>query len=42
MKLSLPGLALVIQFYTSAMAEGLEMNGTQALYRVLDAMNRPA
>ena len=42
MKLSLPGLALVNQFYTAAMAEGLEMNGTQALYRVLDAMNRPA
>jgi 3-hydroxyisobutyrate dehydrogenase len=42
MKLSLPGLALVNQFYTAAMAEGLEMNGTQALYKVLDGMNRPA
>jgi len=41
MKLSLPGLALVNQFYTAAMAEGLEMNGTQALYRVLDGLNRP-
>jgi 3-hydroxyisobutyrate dehydrogenase len=41
MKLSLPGLALVNQFYTAAMAEGLETNGTQALYKVLDRMNRP-
>jgi len=41
MKLSLPGLALVNQFYVAAMAEGLEMSGTQALYRVLDGMNRP-
>jgi 3-hydroxyisobutyrate dehydrogenase len=41
MKLSLPGLALVNQFYTAAMAEGLETNGTQALYKVIDRMNRP-
>jgi 3-hydroxyisobutyrate dehydrogenase len=41
MKLSLPGLALANQFYTAAMAEGLEAEGTQALYKVLDRMNRP-
>jgi 3-hydroxyisobutyrate dehydrogenase len=41
MKLSLPGLALANQFYTAALAEGLETNGTQALYKVLDRMNRP-
>ena len=41
MKLSLPGLALVNQFYTAAMAEGMEMEGTQALYKVLDRLNRP-
>ena len=41
MKLSLPGLALANQFYTAALAEGLEAEGTQALYKVLDRMNRP-
>jgi 3-hydroxyisobutyrate dehydrogenase len=41
MKLSLPGLALANQFYTAAMAEGLETDGTQALYKVLDRLNRP-
>jgi 3-hydroxyisobutyrate dehydrogenase len=41
MKLSLPGLALANQFYTAAMAEGLELEGTQALYKVLDRLNRP-
>jgi 3-hydroxyisobutyrate dehydrogenase len=41
MKLSLPGLALANQFYTAAMAEGLETEGTQALYKVLDKLNRP-
>ena len=41
MKLSLPGLALANQFYTAAMAEGLETEGTQALYKVLDRLNRP-
>jgi len=41
MKLSLPGLALANQFYTAAVAEGLETDGTQALYKVLDRLNRP-
>lgn len=41
MRLSLPGLALANQFYTAAMAEGLETAGTQALYKVLDRLNRP-
>ena len=40
MKLALPGLALANQFYVAAIAEGLETNGTQALYKVLDRMNR--
>lgn len=39
MNLSLPGLALVNQFYIAAMAAGLENAGTQALYRVLADMN---
>ena len=39
MKLSLPGLALVNQFYLAAIAEGLETKGTQALYQVLERMN---
>lgn len=39
MNLSLPGLALVHQFYTAAMAMGLENLGTQALYQVLAKMN---
>ncbi|PIE68702.1 MAG: oxidoreductase [Deltaproteobacteria bacterium] len=37
--LSLPGLALVEQFYLAAQAMGLEENGTQGLYRVLATMN---
>ena len=40
MRLSLPGLALVHQFYVAAMAMGGENLGTQGLYRVLSAMNR--
>lgn len=40
MKLALPGLALANQFYMAAVAEGLETNGTQALYKVFDRMNR--
>ena len=40
MCLSLPGLALVHQFYVSAMAMGWENLGTQGLYRVLASMNR--
>ncbi|MBI9111127.1 NAD(P)-dependent oxidoreductase [Maridesulfovibrio ferrireducens] len=39
MKLSLPGLALVNQFYISAMAMGHEELGTQGLYKVLEKMN---
>ncbi len=42
MKLSLPGLALVNQFYLAAIAQGDENLGTQALYRVLDRINRPS
>jgi 3-hydroxyisobutyrate dehydrogenase len=40
MNLSLPGLALVNQFYVAAIAMGMENLGTQGLYRVLAAMNR--
>ena len=39
MKLSLPGLALVNQFYVAAQAQGLENLGTQGLFKVLMAMN---
>jgi 3-hydroxyisobutyrate dehydrogenase len=39
MKLALPGLALVNQFYVSAQALGLENLGTQGLFKVLSAMN---
>ena len=39
MNLSLPGLALVNQFYVSAMALGHEDLGTQGLYKVLEKMN---
>jgi 3-hydroxyisobutyrate dehydrogenase len=37
--LSLPGLALVQQFYIAAMAQGWENLGTQGLYKVLDNLN---
>ncbi len=40
MQLSLPGLALVNQFYLAAMAMGWENLGTQGLFRVLSTMNR--
>ncbi len=40
MKLSLPGLALVNQFYISAMAMGYEELGTQGLFKVLEKMNQ--
>jgi len=40
MRLSLPGLALVHQFYVAAMAMGWENLGTQGLYQVLEAMNK--
>ena len=39
MRLSLPGLALVHQFYVAAMAMGWENLGTQGLFQVLKAMN---
>ncbi len=39
MNLSLPGLALVQQFYLAAQAQGLENLGTQGLYKVLERMN---
>ncbi len=39
MNLSLPGLALVHQFYTAAKAMGYENLGTQGLYRVLAHIN---
>lgn len=39
MRLSLPGLALVQQFYTAAMALGYENLGTQGLYQILAGLN---
>jgi len=39
MKLSLPGLALVNQFYVAAQGQGLENLGTQGLFKVLAAMS---
>ncbi len=42
MNLSLPGLAMVHQFYTAAKALGMEDLGTQGLYRVLAQMNQVA
>lgn len=39
MKLSLPGLAQVHQFYVAAMALGHENLGTHALYKVFEKMN---
>lgn len=39
MNIALPGLALVNQFYISAMAMGYENLGTQALYKVFENMN---
>jgi 3-hydroxyisobutyrate dehydrogenase len=39
MNLSLPGLALVHQFYLAAMAQGNQDLGTQALYTVLARIN---
>jgi 3-hydroxyisobutyrate dehydrogenase len=35
MRLALPGLSLVHQFYTAAQAQGLETLGTQGLFKVL-------
>lgn len=39
MNLSLPGLSLAHQFYTSAIALGYEDLGTQGLYKVFELMN---
>ena len=39
MQLSLPGLALVHQFYTAAIAQGNGRLGTQGLYRILAELN---
>lgn len=39
MRVALPGLALAQQFYTSAMALGLENLGTQGLYKVFEQLN---
>ena len=39
MGIALPGLALVEQLYVAAMAQGLENNGTQALYLALKHLN---
>ena len=39
MRLSLPGLSLVNQFYVAAQAQGLETLGTQGLFKVLSALN---
>lgn len=39
MRIALPGLALVEQLYVAAMAQGLENNGTQALYLALKHLN---
>ena len=39
MNLALPGLALVESFYRAAVGRGMERNGTQALFKVLDSLN---
>ena len=39
MGISLPGLALVEQFYEAALAQNMADRGTQALYAVLRKMN---
>ena len=39
MELALPGLAMAHQFYISAMAQGYNSLGTQALYKVFQDMN---
>jgi len=39
MKLAMPGLALVNQFYVSAQGQGLENLGTQGLFKILAAMS---
>jgi 3-hydroxyisobutyrate dehydrogenase len=42
LNLSLPGLALVHQFYMAASAMGYDQMGTQGLYKVLERMNTAA
>jgi 3-hydroxyisobutyrate dehydrogenase len=42
MHLSLPGLAMVHQFYMAAMAQGDQELGTQGLYKILARMNGEA
>ncbi|HUJ74899.1 MAG TPA: NAD(P)-dependent oxidoreductase [bacterium] len=39
MKLAMPGLALVQQFYVSAQAQGMESLGTQALFKILAGLS---
>ena len=39
MRLALPGLALVNQFYQAAIAQGLEDLGTQGLYKVFERLS---
>ncbi|MCG8452289.1 MAG: NAD(P)-dependent oxidoreductase [Spirochaetales bacterium] len=39
MGISLPGLSLVESFYRAAVGRGMERNGTQALFQVLDELN---
>jgi 3-hydroxyisobutyrate dehydrogenase len=39
MKLAMPGLALVHQFYVCAQGQGLENLGTQGLFKILSAMS---
>ena len=39
MELKLPGLALAKEFYDEAVATGLEDNGTQGLYKVLEGLS---
>ncbi len=41
LKLTLPGLALVNQFYQAAIAQGIENLGTQGLFKVLDQLSSP-
>lgn len=41
LKLTLPGLALVNQFYQAAIAQGLENLGTQGLFKVLNQLSSP-
>ena len=41
MGLKLSGLALAKEFYDEAVATGLEDNGTQGLYKVLEGMSSP-